>query len=160
MEKLKAILESNGVSRTDEELRHYVESRGIDPDAIGDTEVVNLANALIGNSKITQSKSGKATAKSKRSPKSPNNLDAAIKKVAHQTTLDLNELTNAIEQGAEQYSQAQAQKMLDALANVPNQSVQYFADLAQDYEGDPEGFRQLGNEIAQAIFPSIGTNAA
>jgi crotonobetainyl-CoA:carnitine CoA-transferase CaiB-like acyl-CoA transferase len=160
MDKLKAILESNGVTKTEEELRQYVEKRGMNPDNLNDTDVVTLSNALINNGKMTQSKGGKPTTKGKRSPQSPNNLNAAIKKVAHQTSLELGELTDAIEQGAEQYSQAQAQRMLDSLANVPNQTVQHFADLAQDYEGDPEGFRRLGNEIAQALFGSFATNAA
>lgn len=159
MDKLRAILEANGVTKTDEELRKYVESRGMNPDTLSDADVVNLSNALI-NGKLTQSKGGKATTTKKRSPRTPNNLDAAIKKVAHQTSRELDELTNAIEQGADQYSQAQAQRMLDSLANVPNQAVQYFADLAEGYEGDPEGFRGIGEQISQAIFGNFTTVTA
>jgi hypothetical protein len=154
MEKLMKLLSAKGVVKTEEELRQYIESRGMNPDNLNDGDIVNLSNALL-NSNLTTSKGGKATTKGKRSPRTPNNLDAAIKKVAHQTTQELNELTNAIEQGADQYSQAHAQRMLDTLSNVPNQTVQYFADLAEGYEGDPEGFRAIGNEISQAIFGGI-----
>jgi len=149
MEKLKILLP--GVSESD--IQKYLESKGLSLDNLSETELQVIASDF---SKITTSKPGK-TAKTTKQGKSkqPANLPQAIAKVGQQTEQDINALFGAVEEGVEAFAEVKSDELLGVISEAPNRVVAYFAEKAEAYQGDAEGFRQRGQQIVGSIFASL-----
>jgi len=150
MEELKNLLP--GVSELD--IQKYVQSKGLSLENLSDEELAAIASDF---TKLTTSQSGKAAKQGSKKGRSkqPANLPQAIAKVAKQTEDEMSSILGVVEEGVEQFAQVQSDKLLGIISEAPNRMMDYFAEKAEAYEGDPEGFRERGAEIVKGIFASF-----
>jgi len=173
MDKIKQILEANGVNVESADLEAFIKGRGIDPEAMTEDEVMALAGELIqqiNSSKASamtksQGKNGSKPAPKKRTNRKsrtakPNAMQKAVNNVNGQSESDMAAFLTAIDSRSTKRAKEVASEALDIIADTPNRCLDHFVELAEEYQGDPNFFRGIGEEWADAIFGTSSADAA
>lgn len=156
MKKLLQLLQAKGLKWDFTQVEDFVKSQGYEGD-LSDEAIIKLADIAIKKSAITATNTGKPTTK-KRKPQ--NTFDSALTKLAKATGQELDAMVMEVEAGAEYASNTAGERMYGAIANIPQGAVNHFAQLADNHQGDVEGFRQIGREIAQSLSGFSSSNVA
>ncbi|NET59602.1 MAG: hypothetical protein F6K47_26675 [Symploca sp. SIO2E6] len=105
----------------------------------------------------SQGKKGSKPASKKRTTRKsrtakPNAMQQAVNNVNGQSESDMTAFLNAIDSRSTKRAQEVASEALDIIADTPNRCLDHFVELAGEYQGDPNFFRGIGEEWADAIF--------
>jgi len=170
MQQLQAILKANKVDIDDEQLAQIIRDYGLDPDNLNEDDCQTLATELIQQTKPSamtksQGKNGSKPAPKKRTNRKsrtakPNAMQKAVNNVNGQSESDMAAFLTAIDSRSTKRAKEVASEALDIIADTPNRCLDHFVELAEEYQGDPNFFRGIGEEWADAIFGTSSADAA
>ncbi|NEQ64407.1 MAG: hypothetical protein F6K21_02695 [Symploca sp. SIO2D2] len=172
MEHLRTLLTSQKLSV--DNLEQKVRDFGFDPQTLTPEQAELIAKELVSSlaedsnpSAMTkgQEKNGSKPAPKKRTNRKsrtakPNAMQKAVNNVNGQSESDMAAFLTAIDSRSTKRAKEVASEALDIIADTPNRCLDHFVELAEEYQGDPNFFRGIGEEWADAIFGTSSADAA
>lgn len=168
METLRRLLEENGKDPFSAEA--LASKYGYDSELTDEDAALIVGEELNGGGKLAPTTSGEKPTRSRGRPKGSRNrkktkdisseASSALSHAAAQTSTEITNLVEPLAQRADAASTHYSEQMINIVRNVPQDTLEKFVALVKEEQADAEGFRQIGEEFAQELFPLEPDDAA
>jgi pantothenate kinase len=161
MDRIKELLEFEGIQATDEQIKALITSRNLNPEALSDEQAVQIVRDIKVGTKALATTNGNV-APANQKPKAPSRGRKNAKEVsfkdsivaaAKETEGDMASMEAVIRQNKQQYVDYRANSLADEIANTSTEVVEALTEKLLEVKGSPETFHQIGSDISAVLFP-------
>lgn len=164
MDRIKELLEFEGVRATDEQIRSVIHSRKLNVNDLTDDQVVQIVSDLKGGLTIVEpnkpsvpSKGGKQNKKGRtkqlKNEVDQNGFNESITHLAHVAKAEIDTVTNTLREGSEAWKEQTKQDWKEIILNTPVDAMNEMLEEAREEAADIDSFRTAAQSAIKNIFP-------